>query len=81
MSGRWLEVGGVVPAATSGQLRRRLAGETRGEGSLEVELDHYEPVRGPMPRRHRTGADPLNRKEYLLEVLAKVPRPADGTTP
>jgi ribosomal protection tetracycline resistance protein len=28
-------------------------------------------VRGKPPVRHRTGADPLDRKEYLLRVLRR----------
>ena len=52
---------GGIPAARVHDLRRRLPALTRGEGMLETEFDRYEPVRGEVPARPRTGHDPLDR--------------------
>jgi ribosomal protection tetracycline resistance protein len=55
------------------ELEQRLPGLTRGEGALETAFDHYAPVvRGTVPRRPRTDHNPLNRKEYLLNVTRRV---------
>ncbi|GIM94897.1 elongation factor G [Paractinoplanes toevensis] len=64
-------IDGQIPAAMVDQLRRKLPGLTRGEGILDSAFDHYAPVRGPAPSRPRTGADPLDRKEYLLRVVRR----------
>ncbi|MCF3130069.1 elongation factor G [Streptomyces olivochromogenes] len=64
---------GAVPAARVHELEQRLPGLTRGEGELESAFDHYAPVtRGAVPRRPRTDHNPLNRKEYLLNVTKRV---------
>ncbi|NNN30134.1 TetM/TetW/TetO/TetS family tetracycline resistance ribosomal protection protein [Streptomyces sp. S3(2020)] len=64
---------GAVPAARVHGLEQRLPGLTRGEGELESGFDHYAPVvRGDVPRRPRTDHNPLNRKEYLLNVMRRV---------
>ncbi|POX59206.1 GTP-binding protein [Streptomyces sp. Ru62] len=64
---------GTVPAARVHALERRLPGLTRGEGELETAFDHYAPVtRGTVPERPRTDHNPLNRKEYLLNVTRRV---------
>ncbi|MEU6063709.1 translation factor GTPase family protein [Streptomyces sp. NPDC047082] len=64
---------GSVPAARVHGLERRLPGLTRGEGELESAFDHYAPVtRGAVPERPRTDHNPLNRKEYLLNVTHRV---------
>ncbi|MFD7455789.1 MULTISPECIES: elongation factor G [unclassified Streptomyces] len=64
---------GVVPAALVHALEQRLPGLTRGEGELESAFDHYAPVdRGAaVPRRPRTDHNPLNRKEYLLNLTGR----------
>ncbi|MEU6776095.1 translation factor GTPase family protein [Streptomyces sp. NPDC046759] len=63
------ELQGTVPAARAHELEQRVPGLTRGEGELETSFDHYAPVtRGTVPRRPRTDHNPLNRKEYLLNV-------------
>ncbi|MFF7970000.1 GTP-binding protein [Streptomyces sp. NPDC007905] len=63
---------GFVPAARVHELGQRLPGLTRGEGELETAFDHYAPVtRGPLPERARTDHNPLNRKEYLLNVMRR----------
>ncbi|MDF2741517.1 MAG: GTP-binding protein [Actinomycetia bacterium] len=64
---------GDIPAARVHQLTQRLPGLTRGEGVLESAFGHYQPVRGPVPTRPRTDNDPLDRKQYLLRVLRRVP--------
>ncbi|MGW7402701.1 GTP-binding protein [Streptomyces sp. NPDC054833] len=64
---------GSVPAARVHGLGQRLPGLTRGEGELESAFDHYAPVtRGTVPERPRTDHNPLNRKEYLLNVTHRV---------
>ncbi|ANS69994.1 tetracycline resistance protein [Streptomyces lincolnensis] len=64
---------GVVPAERVHELEQRLPGLTRGEGELESAFDHYAPVtRGIVPRRPRTDHNPLERKEYLLNVTRRV---------
>lgn len=64
---------GAVPAARVHGLEQRLPGLTRGEGELESGFDHYAPVlRGEVPCRPRTDHNPLNRKEYLLNVTRRV---------
>ncbi|WP_329263452.1 TetM/TetW/TetO/TetS family tetracycline resistance ribosomal protection protein [Streptomyces sp. NBC_01478] len=64
---------GVVPAAQVHGLERQLPGLTRGEGEWESAFDHYAPVaQGTVPERARTDHNPLNRKEYLLNVTRRV---------
>jgi ribosomal protection tetracycline resistance protein len=64
---------GVIPAERVHELERRLPGLTRGEGELESGFDHYAPVpRGTVRSRPRTDHNPLNRKEYLLNVTRRV---------
>jgi ribosomal protection tetracycline resistance protein len=63
---------GTLPAASVHELEQRLPALTRGEGVLESEFDHYQPVTGSVPQRPRTDLDPLNRKEYLLRVERRV---------
>jgi ribosomal protection tetracycline resistance protein len=63
---------GEVPAARLHELERALPSPTRGEGVLESTFDSYRPVPGAPPRRPRTDANPLDRKEYLLHVNRRV---------
>ncbi|MDH6546769.1 TetM/TetW/TetO/TetS family tetracycline resistance ribosomal protection protein [Streptomyces sp. SAI-041] len=64
---------GAVPAARVHGLEQRLPGLTRGEGELESGFDHYAPVsHGTVPRRPRSDHNPLNRREYLLNVTRRV---------
>jgi len=63
---------GDVPAAGVHGLQRRLPALTRGEGVLESEFDHYQPVTGAVPSRARTDHNPLDRREYLLRVVRRV---------
>ncbi|MFE6617906.1 GTP-binding protein [Streptomyces sp. NPDC057740] len=64
---------GSVPAAHVHELEQQLPGLTRGEGELESVFDHYAPApRGTLPERRRTDLNPLNRKEYLLNLTRRV---------
>ena len=64
---------GEVPAAQVHGLERQLPGLTRGEGEWESAFDHYAAVaHGIVPERARTDHNPLNRKEYLLNVTRRV---------
>jgi ribosomal protection tetracycline resistance protein len=64
---------GTVPAARVHELEQRLPGLTRGEGELESAFEEYAPVtHGTVPCRPRTDHNPLNRKEYLLNVTRRV---------
>ncbi|HEY0537656.1 MAG TPA: translation factor GTPase family protein [Actinoallomurus sp.] len=65
-------VEGGIPAARVHELERRLPALTRGEGLLECAFDRYEPVRGAVPARPRSDHNPLNRKEYLLQVTRRI---------
>jgi ribosomal protection tetracycline resistance protein len=64
-------VEGEIPAARVHELRQRLPALTRGEGMLESAFDRYQLVRGTIPTRPRSDRDPLNRKEYLLQVVRR----------
>ena len=63
---------GEIPAARVHELQRQLAGLTRGEGVLEYAFERYEPVAGALPSRPRSDSNPLDRKEYLLQVQRRV---------
>ncbi|MGX1365489.1 ribosomal protection tetracycline resistance protein [Streptomyces canus] len=64
---------GAVPAARVHGLEQRLPVLTRGEGEWESGFDHYAPVsHGTVPRRPRSDHNPLNRREYLLNVTRRV---------
>jgi ribosomal protection tetracycline resistance protein len=63
---------GDVPSARLHELERALPSPTRGEGVLESAFESYRPVTGTPPRRSRTDANPLDRKEYLLHVSRRV---------
>lgn len=64
---------GRVPVARVHELEQQLPGLTRGEGELECAFDHYAPVAGgAVPDRPRTDLNPLDRKEYLLNVTRRV---------
>jgi ribosomal protection tetracycline resistance protein len=63
---------GEIPAARVHELQQQLPGLTRGEGVLESAFDRYQPVRGAVPSRPRSDHNPLDRKEYLLQVTRRV---------
>jgi ribosomal protection tetracycline resistance protein len=73
MRGASCTLEGAIPAAGVHALRHQLPALTRGEGMLESAFDRYQPVRGPIPTRPRSDHDPLNREEYILHVLRRVP--------
>jgi len=63
------ELEGDIAAAKVSDVHRAIPGLTGGLGVLESALDHHRPIRGEAPRRPRTGRSPLNRGEYLREIL------------
>jgi ribosomal protection tetracycline resistance protein len=64
---------GVLPVVRAHELGQQLPGLTRGEGELECAFDHYAPVAyGAIPDRPRTDLNPLDRKEYLLNLTRRV---------
>jgi ribosomal protection tetracycline resistance protein len=73
MRGSAYALKGEIPAAHVQALRQQLAALTHGEGMLESAFECYRPVRAAPPTRLRTDLNPLDRKEYLLHVLRRVP--------
>jgi ribosomal protection tetracycline resistance protein len=70
---------GEIPAGEVSGFERSLPGLTRGEGVLESEFSHYQPVSGgPVPVRPRTGHNPLNREDYLRNLRRVAPGRAGG---
>ncbi|MEV0090782.1 translation factor GTPase family protein [Streptomyces sp. NPDC050738] len=63
---------GEIPAASVHSLEQQLPSLTRGEGLLESAFERYRPVTGATPSRPRTDHNPLNRSEYLLQVVRRV---------
>ncbi|MEU9875725.1 translation factor GTPase family protein [Streptomyces phaeochromogenes] len=64
---------GAIPAAQVHGLEQQLPGLTSGEGELEAAFDRYAPLaRGTVRERPRTDHNPLNRKEYLLNVTRRI---------
>ncbi len=72
-SGSFRVLEGDIPAARVHELQQRLPALTRGEGVLESVFERYEPIRGTIPTRQRSDHNPLNRREYLLHVVRRVP--------
>jgi ribosomal protection tetracycline resistance protein len=66
-------IDGEIPAARVHELQRELPALTRGEGVLESAFERYRAVRGgPVPSRPRSLPDPLDRKEYVLQIVRRV---------
>jgi ribosomal protection tetracycline resistance protein len=63
---------GEIPAARVHELEQVLPGLSRGEGVMEALFDRYRAVRGAVPVRARSDQNPLNRREYLLQVTRGV---------
>ncbi|GAA1360974.1 elongation factor G [Streptomyces beijiangensis] len=63
---------GEIPAASVHSLEQQLPSLTRGEGLLESAFERYRPVTAAAPSRPRTDHNPLNRREYLLQVVRRV---------
>jgi ribosomal protection tetracycline resistance protein len=72
----WATLEGEIPAARVHNLQQQLRTLTRGEGTLECAFTHYKAVRGTIPTRPRSDRNPLNRKEYLVQVERRVNRTA-----
>ena len=72
LAGPACELEGEIAAARVHSLQQQLPGLTRGEGVLESEFARYQPVRGTIPVRPRSGVSPLDRKEYMLHVQRRV---------
>ncbi|MDQ3707839.1 MAG: GTP-binding protein, partial [Actinomycetota bacterium] len=71
MQGSSCTLEGEIPAARVHELQRQLPALTRGDGVLESTFAGYQPVQGTSPTRPRTDHNPLNRKEYLRQVLRR----------
>jgi ribosomal protection tetracycline resistance protein len=65
---------GEIQAARLNELQQQVPRSTRGEGVLEYAFARYEPVDPvlPIPKRARTGPNPLHRKEYLGHFMRRV---------
>jgi ribosomal protection tetracycline resistance protein len=70
--GSTVVLGGQIRAALQHALQMQVPELTHGEGVLDSVFDSYRPVRGAPPTRPRTDDNPLNREEYLLNVLGAV---------
>lgn len=62
---------GEIPIESVHALQQKLPSLTSGEGVLESSFEGYQPVSGGPPRRPRTDFNPLNRREYLLNIAKK----------
>jgi ribosomal protection tetracycline resistance protein len=74
MSGSAFVVEGEIAATRMHVLQQQLRSLTHGEGVLEFVSHRYEPVDGAIPTRPRSGDNPLNREEYLLQLARRVAR-------
>jgi ribosomal protection tetracycline resistance protein len=65
---------GEIQAAHVHELQQQVPRSTHGEGVLEYAFARYESVDPvlPIPKRARTGPNPLNRKEYLGQILRRL---------
>ncbi|HEY1298553.1 MAG TPA: translation factor GTPase family protein [Chloroflexota bacterium] len=65
---------GEIQAGRVNELLQQVPRSTRGEGVLEYAFARYAPVDPalPIPKRARTGPNPLNRKEYLAHLMRRV---------
>jgi len=68
VQGAALVLEGAIPAARIRALQQALPSLTRGEGLLETAFSHYQPAPTPAPTRPRSDLNPLDRKEYLLNL-------------
>jgi len=59
---------GAIPAARIRALQQALPSLSRGEGLLETAFSHYQSAPTPAPTRPRSDLNPLDRKEYLLNL-------------
>jgi ribosomal protection tetracycline resistance protein len=63
---------GDIPAARVHDLQQLLPGLAGGAGLLDCGFDRYQPVRGTVPIRPRSGSNPLSRSEYLVQVAHRM---------
>ncbi len=63
-----------IPAGRLHALQQALPSLTKGEGVIDAEFARYQPVRGAVPSRPRTGHNPLDRKDYLLQATRNLGR-------
>lgn len=66
-------VEGEIAAARVHELQQLLPGLSHGEGALDTSFAGYRAVAGSPPARRRADHNPLNRQQYLLHVLRRVP--------
>ncbi|MEV4260466.1 translation factor GTPase family protein [Kribbella sp. NPDC049584] len=59
---------GTIPAAATHPFESLLPSLSHGEGLLATTFHSYQPVSGPAPTRPRTDGNPLNQKEYVLNL-------------
>ncbi|RZT20140.1 translation elongation factor 2 (EF-2/EF-G) [Kribbella sp. VKM Ac-2569] len=59
---------GTIPAATTHLFELMLPTLGRGEALLATSFDSYSLVPGPAPSRARTDGNPLNEKQYVLNL-------------
>ncbi|TDW15712.1 elongation factor G [Kribbella kalugense] len=59
---------GTIPAATTHGFELFLPTLARGEALLATAFHNYQPVPGPPPTRSRTDGNPLNEKQYVLNL-------------
>jgi ribosomal protection tetracycline resistance protein len=59
---------GMIPAATTHAFETFVPTLTHGEGLLAATFHTYQPVPGPAPTRLRTDGNPLNEKQYVLNL-------------
>lgn len=60
---------GTLPVATTEDFKRELYSLARGEGMFLTKPAGYRKVEQPYPTRKRADHNPLNRKEYLINVI------------
>jgi ribosomal protection tetracycline resistance protein len=63
---------GDIPATCVHELQKTLPSLTHGEGVLEYAFGRYDSICGSFPTRSRTGINPLDRRQYLLQVARHV---------
>ncbi|TDO68471.1 ribosomal protection tetracycline resistance protein [Kribbella sp. VKM Ac-2571] len=63
---------GTIPAATTHPFESMLPTLGRGEALLATSFHGYSPVPGPAPSRARTDGNPLNEKQYVLNLSRAV---------
>jgi ribosomal protection tetracycline resistance protein len=63
---------GTIPAATTHGFEMFLPTLARGEALLATTFHTYQPVPGPPPTRSRTDGNPLNEKQYVLNLNRSV---------